>query len=332
MAKPRCRGERAILPVPAGVRAPGVSRPGCARLARSRTPRPCSPGGAAHRTAPLAAAGPSAQRRRAPAGNRPGATGSRRWRGRAEAGWGEPPRRAGTSTLRRRPAGRAGDADGTRRPGAGRTPRPGRPVQGSPEGCLEVPPPEPAVGRQTGHYRDERREPEPGVTLGGEIEDVPLPALPADQEIERIFVQIGEGDLKDTRGLLSLHRRREHQAGNRQDQTPHDKTMVRNACASQHRPGAPGAPASCCVNAAPPDDGDGLERRSLTGTARLRRANTYLLHARVARRLLPIWPGGSTSLRPSGPRAGQRPALQACGPSRRVGFASIEHFHARRGG
>ena len=38
-----------------------------------------------------------------------------------------------------------------------------------------------------------------------------------------------------------------------------------------------GAPATCCVNAASPDDGDGLERRSLTGTARLRRANTYLL-------------------------------------------------------
>ena len=36
-----------------------------------------------------------------------------------------------------------------------------------------------------------------------------------------------------------------------------------------------------------PDDGDGLERRSLTGTARLRRANTYLLHAGVVRRRLP---------------------------------------------
>ena len=37
----------------------------------------------------------------------------------------------------------------------------------------------------------------------------------------------------------------------------------------------------------PPDDGDRLERRSLTGTARRRRANTYLLHAGVARRRLP---------------------------------------------
>ena len=33
-----------------------------------------------------------------------------------------------------------------------------------------------------------------------------------------------------------------------------------------------------------------------------------------------IRPGGSTWLRPSGPRAGQRPALQACGPSGRVGL------------
>ena len=44
---------------------------------------------------------------------------------------------------------------------------------------------------------------------------------------------------------------------------------------------------SCCVNAAPPDDGDGLERRSLTGTARLRRAKAYLRHARMARRCVP---------------------------------------------
>ena len=37
----------------------------------------------------------------------------------------------------------------------------------------------------------------------------------------------------------------------------------------------------------PPDDGDRLERRSLTGTARLRRAMTYLLHAGVAGSRLP---------------------------------------------
>ena len=45
---------------------------------------------------------------------------------------------------------------------------------------------------------------------------------------------------------------------------------------------------------------------------------------------LAIWPGGGTSSRPCGPRAGQRPALQACGPSGRVGSASVEHSHARR--
>ena len=36
-----------------------------------------------------------------------------------------------------------------------------------------------------------------------------------------------------------------------------------------------------------PTTGDGLERRSLTGTARLRRANKSLLHARMARHRLP---------------------------------------------
>ena len=47
--------------------------------------------------------------------------------------------------------------------------------------------------------------------------------------------------------------------------------------------------ASCFENADPPDDGDSLERRQfsrwgpLTGTARQRRANTYLLHAGVSR-------------------------------------------------
>ena len=51
----------------------------------------------------------------------------------------------------------------------------------------------------------------------------------------------------------------------------------------------------------------------LTGTARLRRANADLLHARMVRQpsASAIRPGGSTSLRPFGPRAGQRPALQA---------------------
>ena len=60
----------------------------------------------------------------------------------------------------------------------------------------------------------------------------------------------------------------------------------------------------------------------LTGTARLRRANADLLYARMAQRRLPApsGPGGLTWLRPSGPRAGQRPALQAGTPSARVGL------------
>ena len=83
----------------------------------------------------------------------------------------------------------------------------------------------------------------------------------------------------------------------------------------------------------PPDGGDGLERRSLTGTARRRRANESLLHARMAQPLPEA---------PSGPGAVRR-----CGPSGRVpvrdrrskpadhqfgwGSASVKHFHARRG-
>ena len=97
--------------------------------------------------------------------------------------------------------------------------------------------------------------------------------------------------------------------------------------------GRPGAPASCCVNAASPDDGDRLERRSLTGTARRRRANADLLHARMAQRRVPM---------PSGPGA-----VGGCGPPGRVpvrdrrskpaghqvawGSACIRLFRAQRG-
>ena len=78
-----------------------------------------------------------------------------------------------------------------------------------------------------------------------------------------------------------------------------------------------------------PDDGDGLERRSLTGTARRRRANTNLLHAGMALHTVcqrhlargavgGCGPPGRVPVR--GPHRENWPALQACGPSSRVGF------------
>ena len=95
---------------------------------------------------------------------------------------------------------------------------------------------------------------------------------------------------------------------------------------------APAAPASCCVNAAP------ARRREPLGAPVSDRhrpppAGEHVLAARsdgATPSASAIRPGGGRWLRPSGPRAGQRPALQACGPSGRVESGSIEHFHARR--
>ena len=82
-----------------------------------------------------------------------------------------------------------------------------------------------------------------------------------------------------------------------------------------------------------PTTGTAWSARSLTGTARRRRASESLLRARMAQPLTeaPSGPGAVRRCGPFGPRAGQRSALQAFGPSGRVGSASVKYFHARRG-
>ena len=97
--------------------------------------------------------------------------------------------------------------------------------------------------------------------------------------------------------------------------------------------GLPFYPATCCVKAASPDDGGPLGA-PVSDRHRPPPAGEHVLAARTdgaASCSGAISPGGSTWLRPSGPRAGQRPALQASGSSGRVGSASVKHFHARRG-
>ena len=71
----------------------------------------------------------------------------------------------------------------------------------------------------------------------------------------------------------------------------------------------------------------------LVGTARRRRANACLVHARFARRRVPApsGPGAVRGCGPSGPRAGQRPALQACTPSSRVRFRRRQAFSCPTG-
>ena len=144
--------------------------------------------------------------------------------GRAVTEGSEPAWRTGTSPLGRTAAWGAGDPDGPRRPGAGGTPGAGGAGQRPLERGLEAPAAEPPVRRQTGRDGDERHEREPRVAFGGEIEDVPLPALPADQEVQRVFVQVGERDFEDPRGVsrvLGVRGWRQQQARGQQDQTPH---------------------------------------------------------------------------------------------------------------
>ena len=193
-------------------------------MAPAGTPGPRSPRGASRRAAPLAAARRSAEGGRSPPGRRPGAAGSRRWPGRPEAERREPPRGAGTSALRRPAARGAGDPDRPRGPGANGTPGAGGAGQRSLKRRLEVKAAEPAVRRQAGLDRDERHEREPGVALRGEIEDVPFPALPADQEVQGVLVEIREVDLQDARRgvrVLGERRRRRQEARGQQYETPH---------------------------------------------------------------------------------------------------------------
>ena len=223
------RPSNAAWVLPPAVQIPGVARAGGAAAAGAGTPRSGPAGGPGRRTGPLAATRRPAESGRSPPGNIPGAASPRRGMGRAEGGGSEPAWRAGPCPRGRTAAWGAGDPDRPRRPGAGGTPGAGgagqRPLdRGLEAPATEAPTAKPAVRRQAGRDGDERHEREPRVALRGEIEDVPLPALPADQEVQRVFVQVGERDFEDPRGVsrvLGVRGWRQQQARGQQDQTPH---------------------------------------------------------------------------------------------------------------
>ena len=209
------------VPHAGGGRAP---RPGCA-APRFRSAGGGPSGGGAGGASPAA----TSRRRRSESARSPRRSASRlSGPRRGEAGRlterSQPARRTGASPVGSSVARGAGGPDGT----AGRTGRPWhRPLPGSRKHA----PGKPRVHRQARFDRQQRHERKPRITLGREVQNVALPAFPADQEVQRVLVQVGEGDFEDARGFLRFGRRREQQTGGHQNQTPHDKRMVRNLCA-----------------------------------------------------------------------------------------------------
>ena len=117
-------------------------------------------------------------------------------------------------------------------------------------------------------------------------------------------------------------------------------TAYVSSCTPHRITRCPGAPASCCVNAAPPDDGGRLwsagqfsrwgppdRHRPPPAGERVTAARTDGSTATGSA----ISPGSCTSLRPFGPRAGQRPALQAV-PRRLAGGAFAQQRGRAVGG
>ena len=161
------------------------------------------------------------------------------------------------------PVGRsvARGASGPNGPG-GRTGCPVRATRGSLPGRTEDAPGEPRVQRQARLHRQEWHERKPRIALGREVQDVALPALPADQEVERVLVEVGKRDLEDARGFLRRCRGGGHkQARRQQNRTPHLAAVASNRCAV----GEPPTPSA-------KKRGDGLDRRPPAGIARLWRA------------------------------------------------------------
>ena len=221
-------GERAILPVSAGSTNPAVCRAGFARAGRplaARAARPRAPARGAGCRFPSSPPGcrsgdPARSARR----NGPGARPRRRGRSETrELAEGSRPARGTAAPAGGAVARRAGGPD--RWPG----PRPGRPrdrAGGPLAGSLEDPSGEPAVQRQSRH---QGYEGVPRGALRGEVEDISLPALPSDQEVQRILVEIRERDLKDPGGvggdLRLRHGGYRQQAESRENRTPHHSTM-----------------------------------------------------------------------------------------------------------
>ena len=234
---PARSGERAILPVRArisgavvphagGGRAPwpgcAAPRAGCA-AARFRSAGGGSSGGGAGGASPAAAS----RRRRSESARSPRRSASRL----------SGPRRgeAGRLTERSQPARRTGaspvgssitrGAGGSDRAGV----RPGRPWHRPLPGSRKHAPGKPRVHRQARFDRQQRHERKPRITLGREVQDVALPAFPADQEVQRVLVEVGEGDFEDARGFLRHCRSGGHkQARRQQNRTPHLAVVASN--------------------------------------------------------------------------------------------------------
>ena len=133
-------------------------------------------------------------------------------------------RGAGASPVRRSVARGASGPNGP----AGWTGCPGRATRPLP-GSREDAPGEPRVQRQARLHRQEWHEREPCIALGREVQDVALPALPADQEVEGVLVEVGKRDLEDARGFLRDCRCGQHeQARGQMNRTPHLAVVASN--------------------------------------------------------------------------------------------------------
>ena len=248
---PARSGERTILPVLArffgsavphagGGRAPW---PGCAApRARCAAPRTRCAAPRARCAAPRfrsAGGGPSgggaggvspaaaSRRRRSESARSPRRSASRlSGPRRGEAGRlterSQPARRTGASPVGSSIARGAGGPDGPR----GST---GRPWRRPLSGRRKDAPGEPRAQRQAGLDRQQRHERKPRITLGREVQNVSLPAFPADQEVEGVFVEVGERDLEDPRGFLRCRRcGQQKQAESQHNRTPHRNQMASN--------------------------------------------------------------------------------------------------------
>ena len=227
---PARSGERAILPVRArflGSAVPHAGggpapRAGCA-AARFRSSGRGSSGGGAGGASPAAAS----RRRRSEFARSPRRSASRlSGPRRGEAGRlterSQPARRTGASPVGRSVARGAGGSD---RAGV----RPGRPWHRPLPGSREDAPGKPRVHRQARFDRQQRHERKPRITLGREVQNVSLPAFPADQEVQRVLVQVGKRDLEDARGFLRHCRcGQQEQAESQQNRTPHRNQMASN--------------------------------------------------------------------------------------------------------
>lgn len=183
--------------------------PGRARTARPDAPRR-SPAGARRRR-PRAGAPPARERTRCAApprlrpGPRPGRPGEIR----------RPPRGSHATCLRRGPRSPPGPSNPAGPVQEGAAERPLRPRRGDRRSELH----EHARTRQTRLETRDQRKPRRSPT--GEIEDLPVAAIPTRLEVEGVLVEVGEGDLEDRSGTLRPRTPGKEQSDGRHDESPH---------------------------------------------------------------------------------------------------------------